>query len=166
MNDLLDIVYEYRLLLAKAEQLQIPLDDSETSRLVSLAKMLEGEAPSMEARRRMPRLPCPSMLQLTVPGGFATGEIRNISGGGLAILSRAPVVVGARTIVRITQVTAGLEYVFPCRVAWKTTDARPMIGLEFDGVPSVASYAAGGGPRGAWSQDLRFGAVRLAPIQA
>jgi len=155
MTDLLDMVYEYRLLLAKAEQLQIPLDDGEMARLVGLARLLEGEAPSKEARRRMPRLPFPSAVQFTIPGGFAIGEVRNVSGGGLSVVTRARVDEHARTIVRVTRPSEGVEYVFPCRVAWRATDGRPMVGLAFDGVPSLTSYVAA--PRGAWSEDLHFG---------
>lgn len=164
MTDLLDMVYEYRLLLAKEERLQIPLDEDETARLMGLARLLEGEAPSKEARRRMPRLPFPSAVQFTIPGGFALGEVRNVSGGGLSVVTRARVDEHARTIVRITRPSEGDEYVFPCRVAWRATDGRPMVGLEFDGVPSLTRYAAA--PRGAWSADLRFGSSPGATMTA
>lgn len=155
MTDLLDMVYEYRLLLSKAERLQIPLDEGETARLMGLARLLEGEAPSKDARRRMPRLPFPSAVQFTIPGGFAIGEVRNVSGGGLSVITRARVDEHARTIVRIARPSEGVEYVFPCRVAWRTIDGLPMVGFEFDGVPSLTSYSAA--PRGAWGADLRFG---------
>src|SRR5687767_2529568 len=164
MLHLLEMIYEYQWLRTKEERLSIPLEDDERARLIGLERLLVSEPPGREARRKTPRLPTPLPVQFTVPGGFGSGELRNVSGGGMAILTVRPPVVGTRTIVRIAEATTGMEYVFPARVVWRTMDARPAMGIAFDGVPSQAPFLAP--TRGAWRRELRLGAARSTPISA
>lgn len=169
MHDVLEMIYEYRLLLSKRERLEIPLDDAETARLVALSGLLRGEvAGPRDARRAMPRLPCPGTVEFTLPGGFGLGEVRNVSGGGIAIAT-APLPGGLeRTIVRIARPAQNVEYVFPCRILWSASAGGAgigptLVGMAFDGVPSVTHYV---GDSGVWRNNFHLSSGRKTPISA
>lgn len=130
MMNLFEMVFEYQRLRGK-EQL-VPLDDDERARLFGLAQLLSSE--HRDPQRRMPRVPYPSTAQFTQPGGFGVGTIKNLSGLGLAIATRRPLAVGARTVVRVED--EGHEYFFPCRVVWARREQNAGMGLAFDGVPT------------------------------
>jgi hypothetical protein len=157
MMSLLDVVYEYQLLRAKMETLDIPLDDGERARLVGLASLLRGEdleGPGVN----MPRVAGPMPVQFTVPGGFAAGEIRAVGGEGFAVGTTRPPAVGMRTIVRVAEPRAGHEYVFPCRIVWTN---GPMMGLAFDGVPTRTAHVPPS--LASWRSGMRFGGRRIVP---
>src|ERR1043165_7383663 len=103
MDDVFSLLFEYRLLVGK-EQVGVPLDDGERSRLVVAVRMLSGEVPRRD-RRAMPRAHAPVRAQFTLPGGFGEGEVLNVSGGGMAIATKAHVEVGTRCIVRVARET-------------------------------------------------------------
>jgi len=164
MNEFFEMIYEFRLLLAKEEKLAIALDDEERARLLGLERLLSGDAPGRDPRRSMPRVPSPVGVQFTVAGGFGAGQVLNASGGGFAIATTAPGVLGARTIVRVSLPATGIEYVFPCRVVWSQLDAQSGMGVAFDGVPSRTVLR--GRNSGSWQVPIQFGARRTAPIAA
>lgn len=134
MPQLFDVIFEYQLLLGKAQL--VPLDADEQARLYGLGQLLAGDRAG-DAKRRLPRVAYPSSLQFTLPGGFGVGAIKNVSGLGLAVATRKPLAVGARTVVRLEE--GGVEYFFPCRVCWSRASHALGMGLAFDGVPSRAS---------------------------
>ena len=164
MNEFFEMVYEYRLLLAKEEKLAIPLDDDERTRLFGLERLLSGDTPSRDPRRAMPRVASPLGVQFTLAGGFGAGQVLNASGGGLAIATTSPGALGSRTIVRLDLPPAGIEYVFPCRVIWMHEDAQSGMGVAFDGVPSRTLMLDPSS--GVWRIPLQFGARRTGPIAA
>jgi hypothetical protein len=164
MNEFFEMVYEYRLLLAKEEKLAIPLDDDERTRLFGLERLLSGDAPRRDPRRAMPRVASPLGVQFTLAGGFGAGQVLNASGGGLAIATNAPGAVGARTIVRLDVPGTGLEYVFPCRVIWAHDEPQCGMGVAFDGVPSRTLQLDPAS--GVWRIPPQFGARRTGPIAA
>ena len=164
MNEFFEMIYEYRLLLAKEEKLAIALDDEERARLTGLERLLSGDAPDRDPRRGMPRVPAPVGVQFTLAGGFGAGQLLNVSGGGFAIATRALGPVGARTIVRLSLPATGIEYVFPCRIIWVHVDAQSGMGVAFDGVPSRTLVR--GRSSGTWTMPIQFGARRTTPIAA
>lgn len=168
MNEFFEMIYEYRLLLAKEEKLAIALDGEERARLLGLEALLSGDAPGRDPRRGMPRVPSPVGVQFTLAGGFGAGQILNVSGGGVAIATSALSAVGSRTIVRLSLPSTGIEYVFPCRVVWVQIDALSGMGVAFDGVPSRTSLLGHDFSRnsGHWRMPLQFGSRRTTPIAA
>lgn len=131
MRNLFEMIYEYQHLRGR-EQLDIPLDDDERTKLYGLAQMLRGEI--RDRQRAMVRVPYPTGVQFTMPDGFGAGAVKNISGLGVAISTRQPLAVGAPTVIRVEE--SGIEYFFPCRVAWTRSTHNPGMGLSFDGVPT------------------------------
>ena len=157
MRNFFELVYEYQLLKGKQDHLGVPLDETERARLVGLAQMLIGDAGPDRGRRAMPRVPAPSRIEFTQPGGFEGGEIKNASGSGLAIATRRPPVVGTRVVVRVEDTRHALEYFFPCRVIWRRLGVSPGMGLAFDGIPTRSSLFADL-DTGVWRASMRFGA--------
>lgn len=168
MNEFFEMIYEYRLLLAKEEKLSITLDSDERARLLGLEGLLSGDAPDRDPRRGMPRVPSPVGVQFTLAGGFGTGQVLNVSGGGLAIATTTLSAVSSRSIVRVSLPATGVEYVFPCRVVWVQTDSLSGMGMAFDGVPSRTTLLGRdvGRSSGQWRVPLQFGSRRTTPIAA
>lgn len=161
MTELLELIYEYRLLRAKEERLNIALEEEEVARIRGIESLLMGETrragdrrradSGVETRRAMPRLPFPRTVQFTMPGSFGAGELANISGGGAAITTNETLRIGDRTILRIAVPETGTEYVFPCTVVWATNRDRANVGIVFDGVPSQTQLSRR--PSGAIRRD-------------
>jgi hypothetical protein len=159
MRNLLEMIFEYQHLRVKQDQLGIPLDDAERARLLGLGQMLAGEkvnARGDQSGRAFPRAAVPMQVQFTLPGGFETGEVKNVSGSGLAIATARPPQPGTRVIVRVADHTKATEYFFPCRVVWRRLSPLPGMGVSFDGVPTRSSLFGEEGS-GVWTQSIRLG---------
>ena len=165
MRNLFDLIYEYQLLRGKQDHLEVPLDESERARLVGMAQMLLGDSHGESGKRGMPRVPMPTHVEFTQPGGFESGEIKNASGSGLAIATPRPPIEGTRIVVRIEDTAHAVEYFFPCRVIWRRAAHAGSIaghkssagmGLVFDGVPTRTSLFADE-DTGVWRRRRRLG---------
>ncbi|MBZ0119671.1 MAG: PilZ domain-containing protein [Sandaracinaceae bacterium] len=165
MRNLLEMIYEYQLLRSKEEHLDIRLDEGERVRAMGLERLLQGETIDKSTRRRFPRIKLVMAVQFTLPGGFEAGELRDVSGGGLCIATSRPPEPGTRLIVRLESTREGYEYVFPCRVIWRTTSGARKMGVVIDGVPRRASLAAED-TTGVWRRSFRFGPARSEPLVA
>ncbi len=163
MRNLLEMIYEYQLLRSKERNLDIALDDDERVRLMGLHRLLSGERVDA-ARRDFMRVQLPMPTQFTLPGGFETGEIRDLSGGGFCIATASPPAEGTRLIVRVTDPLGRNEYVFPCHVVWRTTRGQTRMGVELDGVPHRSACASE--DTGVWRRSLRFGEPPGEPMVA
>ena len=164
MRNLLEMIYEYQLLRSKEEYLEIRLDEDERVRQMGLDRLLQGETIDRSSRRRFPRVKLVMPVQFTLPGGFESGEVRDLSGGGLCISCLRPPELGARLIVRIADTREGYEYVFPCRVVWRTATGNRRMGVAFDGVPSRTVLPAE--DTGVWQRTLHFGLANREPLVA
>ena len=167
MKNLFEMIYEYQLLRGKQDRLDVPLDDDERARRVALSRLLTGEADG--GRRGMPRSPLPARVVFTMPGGFESGEIKKLSGSGLAIATPRPPAQGTSVVVRVED--GGVEYLFPCRVVWRRLSAHVGMGVIFDGVPSRAALFGNEETTGVWKRSIQlgasvFGATRKGPVQA
>lgn len=166
MRNLLEMIYEYQLLGSKERHLSIELDEAQRVRLMGLHRLLQGETLDPASRRELVRVRMRLPVHFTMPGGFETGEVRDLSGGGICILTSQPPPDGTRLVVRLTDEPSGWEYVFPCRVVWRAERGPGRMGVRFDGVPHRASCAAGVDESGVWRRSVRFGDPRAEPIVA
>ena len=164
MLSLLELVHDYQLLRVREGSLDDALDDADRARLLGLGRMLQGDVIGADSRRTMLRVPSPQPIEFTEPGGFAVGQIRNISGGGMAISTGRPLPMGTRTIVRVAEVSRGVEFVFPARVVWSSRSLSPIMGVAFDGPPKKSAITLTL-PRGAWN-DLHLGQATETPSAA
>ncbi|MFW6049674.1 MAG: PilZ domain-containing protein [Myxococcota bacterium] len=134
MHGLLHMVHAYQALTARAEHLRIPLDSEEQARLRELQVRLGfGEG---EGTRRMPRVLCPWPVVLTLPGGFASARLRDLSGGGMCVRLASPPALGTRVLAHLAGPLRGEEFVFPAQVVWRREGDAPAVGLALVGVPS------------------------------
>lgn len=164
MRNLLDMIYEHQRLHSRERKLDIRLEEDERVRLMGLDRLLQGEVPD-ERLRHFARVELAMPVQFTRPGGFESGEIRNLSGGGFCVATPRPPEPGTRLVVRIAEPTFGLEYVFPCRVVWRTGRGRPRMGVQLDGVPHCADFF-GDEATGVWRRSVRFGSESDEPLVA
>ena len=165
MFDIIELIWEYQMLLWKSESLGVALLDDERGRLIGLGKLLEARDPGAARNgRRSARVRLRGPVQYTVPGGFAAGELCDVGGGGLSMTVRRALGVGVRTLIRLVDPVGGCEYTFPARVVWAASGRRPVLGLVFDGVPLRTIFNAQ--PLGAWRADLRLGESADLPISA
>lgn len=134
MPGLVHTVFAYQSLVARSERLRIPLDGEEHRRCAELARALgTGQG---KGTRRMPRVLSPWPVMLTLPGGFAEARLRDMSGGGVRVITGSAPPEGTPVLVHIRGPLHGEEFVFPARVAWRRVgEDEATMGLAFDGVP-------------------------------
>ena len=164
MRNLLDMIYEYQRLHSREQKLDIRLDEGERVRLMGLDRLLQGEVPDTRMRH-FARVKLAMPVQFTRPGGFESGEIRDLSGGGFCIATPRPPEPGTRLVVRVAEPTSGAEYVFPCRVVWRASRGPGRMGVQIDGMPTCADFF-GDETTGVWRRSVRFGNESDEPLVA
>ncbi len=92
---------DYRVLVGKRDRLGYPLGELERARLDELERFFVQDA----NRRRAPwasREQIRAPISVVVQVGDWSGEARDISGDGIYVATQAPLPIGARTVVRVT----------------------------------------------------------------
>lgn len=148
----LDRIYELRMLLAREGELQIPLNDAESVRLARLERALGRRVPSVDERDSETWLPVPLPIQFTAQGTYGSGIARNVSGGGMAVITSEPPALGQRMVVRVEDQVHGVEYVFPARVISRVVKGLSAMGVAFEGVPSQTRL--GNRNSGIWRNEI------------
>ncbi|MBN1656239.1 MAG: PilZ domain-containing protein [Deltaproteobacteria bacterium] len=151
MFEKLENIYELRMLVAMKQLLGISLNSKEEKRLSSLKKLLTMKVPRFDENDTKTALETPLFTQYTTAGGFGSGLIRNLSGGGMAILTYDPPPLGQRLIVHVTEQRHGIEYIFPCFVLSRVLKGNTSISVAFEGTPS--QVRVGGQGSGVWQKD-------------
>lgn len=164
MRNLLEMIYEYQLLRSKERNLSIALEDGERVRLIGLHRLLQGEAIDPTSRRDLARVRLSMPVQFTMRGGFESGELRDLSGGGFCVVTALAPPEGTRIVLRVTDAASGREYVFPCTVVWRASRGPARMGVEIDGVPHCSPIAEE--DTGVWRRSLRFGDAPDEPMVA
>jgi hypothetical protein len=143
MADKLQRIYEYRVLLSRAEQRVPELDAHEQARLDRLRQQLPLSVPPLDERDPYTLLPEPLPVEFAVAGRFTTGELRNASGGGLAVATaEEPPVLGQPLIVHVQDRAHALVYAFPSLVVSRVVRGIPSISVAFDGLPVLTRLAS------------------------
>ncbi|MEZ4254772.1 MAG: PilZ domain-containing protein [Polyangiales bacterium] len=156
MQSILESVFEYQSLLARHTHLGLELDDEERARFLGLRQLLRGEWLETDDKRRGSRFPEHAQVEFTTPGGFGAGTLKDVCGGGMAVVSDVALRPGMRTVLRVQDEERASEYIFPCRIVWR---AGQVIGVAFDGVPSRTGW-------GPWPGEFRFDRKRAVPSLA
>jgi hypothetical protein len=130
MDEVIEMLHDYVVMLAKLTQGE-SLTSGERARWLALSRVLPGtgNAPGPADDDDDDGMP----VQITAPGGFESARLLAVSRDGMRLFLARPLPVGASTIVRIIAPRNGLEYTFPCKVAWADSER---IGLAFDGAPN------------------------------
>jgi len=151
MGDKLDRIFEYRVLLTKRDELNIPLSASECARLERLKGQLATEVATLDDRDPFTMLATPLPAQFVIDGQFKGGVVRNVSAAGLAVVTAEPPELGRALILHVSEPAHGIEYTFPCRVVSRVLSGVTSIGLAFEGVPTQTRV--GGRRSGVWRSD-------------
>jgi hypothetical protein len=154
MDELIEMLHDFVELTTRAKGgTDDTLTAQEKGRVLALTRMLPGDgaAPGPDADDGdQDGIP----VQLTAPGGFETARLIAVSRDGMRLHLAHPIAAGTTTIVRVIAPSVGVEFAFPCRVAWCDADA---IGLLFDGAPTKVPLAIALGIGWQRPLDLRTG---------
>ncbi|MDD9971190.1 MAG: PilZ domain-containing protein [Myxococcales bacterium] len=161
MQDGLQCIYEYRLLVGKRDALAIPLTESESERLQLLEAALPAGIPTVDERNRATRLSAPLPVRLMFRGQLVVGSLRNASRQGLAMALDEPPGLGEVGVVHVSEPLHGIDYSFPGRVVARVLRGTIAIGWAFVGVPSQVRQ--GNRSSGVWHSEDK--AASLAPTR-
>lgn len=148
MNDLFELVFEYRSLLARhraeGEELALPA----RSRLDALHRLLgreptdaQGTRPGELGRRRHARCDVHFGAILRLGPRTVPVEVLNLGAGGVCIRSSQAPSVGERAVLRLTSPETGRIYECVAETTWR--DAGDLLsGMRFIGAPRYVHLAS------------------------
>jgi hypothetical protein len=144
--DKLGFLVRFWELKARHATLGQPLGAREQLELLSLMQLVTGDFKMPEpgtCARPGNALPA----QLIGQGTILPVEVRYVCAAALLVASAKSMSPGERVIIRTADAVSGVEYAFPCSVAW-VYDASPCImALVVDGIPTRSEFAALPEPR-------------------
>jgi hypothetical protein len=148
MNDLFELVFEYRSLLAQRRAEGEELGLRARRRLDALHRLLgreptdaQGTRPGELGRRRHAR--CDVELGALLRRGprALPVEVVNLGAGGVCIRTDEPLRVGERTVLRFTSPETGRIYECMAETSWRD-EGQELAGLRFIGAPLHVLYAS------------------------
>jgi hypothetical protein len=151
MSKKLERIFEYRVLLAKARELAIPLTPDEEARLDRLGQQLPTAVPPLDDRDPYTLVSEPLPAEFVQSGRFQPCTIRNASGGGLALATVDPPVLDQRLLVHARDPRRPVEYTFPARVVSRVVRGVCGMSVAFEGLPTMRTF--GGRASGVWSTE-------------
>ena len=144
--DKLGFLVRFWELKARHATLGQPLAANEQLELLSLMQLVTGDFKMPEpgtCARPGNALPA----QLIGEGTILPVEVRYVCAAALLVSSAKSMSPGERVIIRTADAVSGVEYVFPCSVAW-VYDASPCImAVVVDGIPTRSEFASMPEPR-------------------
>ncbi len=136
---MIQLCADYRTLRGKRDDLRVALSPGDEARLGQIERFFDdpygGPAGAPEFARRAQQR-CAVRVPATfddADGSPCEGLVRDVSGTGALVEARAPLAVGARTVLRVLDAASGSEWRFWAEVAWSAEGGR--MGLRFLGIP-------------------------------
>jgi len=130
MRDLLNLVFEYRSLLARRDMFA----NNAESRLDALARLFGPNDSS--TRRRHARCDVRVPASVRVRGRTQPVNVVNLGGGGLCVEPAPQVKPGDKAVIRIVSPDQSRIYQFQVQTSWvKRSGSRTAAGMPFIGVP-------------------------------
>jgi hypothetical protein len=151
MADKLQRIFEYRVLLSKAQKRQPEPGGDDQLRLERLGQQLPLAVPALDDRDPYTMLGEPLPIEFALQGRFVTGTLRNASGGGLGITTEQPPPLGQPLTIHVQDRKRGVVYSFPARVVSRVLSGVPGMSLAFEGVPIQTRIASKSS--GVWSSE-------------
>lgn len=141
MADKLQRIFEYRVLLSRAQKRQPDLDAQEQLRLERLRQQLPLSVPPLDDRDPYTLLTDGLAVEFAVEGRFQTGTLRNASGGGLAIATADPPALGQPLVIHVQDRPHGIVWSFPARVVSRVVRGVAGMSVAFEGLPNQTRIA-------------------------
>ena len=145
MTDLLELVYEYRRLLARRDLMAGQLTDSLERRLLGLERLFGSDPDDRQHRSRRKHARCEVKLPATIKVGNRVEpvDIVDLGGGGVRVEPAPMLREGERAQIRIVSLDTGRMYVYMVEAKWADrSSARSTMGLPFVGTPTQMLLAA------------------------
>jgi PilZ domain len=158
MNDIVELVCEYRTLAHRAGRNDRPLNPAERRRLGGLERLLgrepdDGPGGDLASgtvdlgRRRFARCDVRLVAGLSVLGRAIAVRVVDLGAGGVRIVSEEPIPSGERGVLRIAVPDSGRIYAFAVEVSWAIGEGggsipQPVAGLRFRGAPREIALAS------------------------
>ena len=145
MADILELVFEYRRLLARRDLMGGAMSADSEERLVGLERLFGSDPDDRlrSSRRRFAR------CELRVPATIRTGDrvepvdIVDVGGGGVRVEPAPLLRRGERATIRIVSPERNAMYVYHVEASWsERTAERSTMGLPFVGTPEQLALAA------------------------
>ena len=141
MNDLFELVFEYRSLLAKHRAEGARLELPARSRLDALHRLLgreptdaQGTRPGELGRRKHARCDVHFGALLRHGPRTVAVEVVNLGAGGVCIRTAHGGKVGDRAVLRLTSPETGRVYECVAETTWRSEDEH-LSGMRFIGAP-------------------------------
>tara|TARA_R110002073_G_scaffold208011_2_gene368275 strand:+ start:3660 stop:4124 length:465 start_codon:yes stop_codon:yes gene_type:complete len=139
MRDLLELVFEYRRLLARSEATAGSLKPHNLERLEALEKLF-GQEPNSNASypRRHARCDIRRPATLRVGDRVQPVNLVNLGGGGVCITPAPNVKAGETALLRIVADDQSTVYQYRVRANWSSrSEQDSCMGMPFVGIPRV-----------------------------
>jgi hypothetical protein len=141
MSDLLQLVFEYRRLVAKADAFAGSLRPGAQKRLAALEKLF-GQEPDDESSSKRRHARCAVSVPATVKidGHVHPVKLLNIGGGGVCISPAPNLRSGETALLRIVGEDETEVFQYQVRAGWSwRSETESQMGMPFVGPPRVLS---------------------------
>ena len=139
MRDLLQLVYEYRRLNARAEAVAGALRPIAQKRLSALEKLFGKEPGNSDRRHARCEVNLPATIKIN--GNLQPVHLVNIGGGGVCVKPAPKLREGQRAVLRVVASDAKTIFQYQVKGGWTWRDeSQSQMGLPFVGAPRELSW--------------------------
>lgn len=145
MADILELVYEYRRLLARRQLTAGVLSHRAEQRLLGLERLFGRDPDDRKRDFRRQHARCEVRLHATIQIGTSIEpvDVVDLGGGGLRIEPAPMMSPGQCATIRIVSPETGRMYLYTVEAKWCDRSAsRSTMGMPFVGAPSHVLLAA------------------------
>jgi len=145
VTHLVQLVFEYRELIARSNSEARPLAPKDRLRLAGLARLFGRDPDDISSSHRRRYTRCPLRLPATIKIGDRVEpvDIVDIGGGGVRVEPAPVLAPGQRALIRIMSLESGFLFTRAVTAGWsERTPLRSTMGLPFVGTPSQLTLAA------------------------
>jgi hypothetical protein len=146
--DKLGFLARFWELKARHATLGQPLGPSEQLELLSLMQLVTSDFKMPEpgsCARPSNAIPA----QLIGEGAILRVEVRYVCAAAMLVASARTMSPDERVVIRTADAVSGIEFAFPCNVAWVYDGSPCILALVVDGIPVRSEFAAMTEPRSA-----------------
>jgi hypothetical protein len=142
MKDVMDLIFEYRRLIARRDVMAVDLSVPARARLAGLEKLFGGGNDNVAANDDGTRRRRHARVEVNIPATVRVGDrvhsvqIVNVGGGGLCIEPAMDLRQGELAILRVVSSDAGRIYQYEVEASWVDDGPeRSAVGMPFIGIP-------------------------------
>lgn len=145
MTDLLELIFEYRRLLARRDLMGGSLSREAEERLLGLERLFGSDPDDRRHSSRRRHARCEMRVPATIKVGNRVEpvDIVDVGGGGVRVEPAPMLRAGEKAHIRIVSLERNAMYVYQVEAKWALRSAsRSTMGLPFVGAPKQLTLAA------------------------